>query len=241
MCFTINVNIVKEELEKRFNAALLDPEGYRPSYYYSAFSFPNIPVIPAGKANEIHQYHWGLIPFWSKDKEFASSIRSKTGNAKAETLTQKPSFRNTVQSKRCLVIARGFFEWQKRSNNERIPYYIYIKDEPVLTLAGIYDSWNDPGSGETLDTFSIITTKANPLLAKIHNTKKRMPVILTKENESKWLDLNQPASDALELLKPYQHDNLEAYTISKLISRRNVEKNVPELIEPYDYDSDKIF
>ncbi len=240
MCFTINVNIVKEEMERRFNANLLDPEEYRPSYYYSAFSFPEIPVIPAESAGEIHQYHWGLIPFWSKDKEFASSIRTKTGNAKAETLTQKPSFRGSVQSKRCLVITRGFFEWQKR-NNESIPYYIYLKGEPVFALAGLCDSWNDPESGETLNTFSIITTKANPLLAKIHNTKKRMPVILTKDNESKWLDREQPVTNVLKLLKPYQYDNLQAHTISKLISKRNVEKNVPELIEPYDYNSDKLF
>ncbi len=240
MCFTINVNIVKEEMERRFNENLLDPEEYRPSYYYSAFSFPKIPVIPAKSTSEIHQYHWGLVPSWSRDKEFASLIRTKTGNAKAETLTQKPSFRGSVQSKRCLVIIRGFFEWQKR-NNESIPYYIYLKDEPILTLAGLSDSWIDPESEKILNTFSIITTKANLLLEKIHNTKKRMPVILTKDNESKWLDQEQSVTNILKLLKPYKYNNLQAHTISKLISKRNVEKNVPELIEPYDYNSNKLF
>lgn len=241
MCFTINVNIVKEELEKRFNATLLEPEEYRPSYYYSAFSYPKIPVMQAGDPGKIHQINWGLIPSWSKDKKFASSIRSKTGNAKAETITIKPSFRGCVKSRRCLVIARGFYEWQKRSNNERIPYYIYLKHEPILTFAGLYDKWSDPVSGESFKTFSIITTKANPLLAKIHNTKKRMPVILTEENGLKWLDPEQPVPDALKLLKPYQNSELGAYTISKRISQRNVEKNVPELIEPYDYDFNKLF
>ncbi len=240
MCFTINVNIVKEEMEKRFNATLLDPEEYRPSYYYSAFSFPKVPVIPSENQERIHQYRWGLIPSWSKDNEFASSIRTKTGNAKAETLLQKPSFRGSVQSKRCLVIARGFFEWQKR-NNEKIPHYIYLKGERVFAFAGLYDSWKDPESGNTLNTFSIITTKANPLLVQIHNTKKRMPVILSKDVEAKWLDIKQPVHEILSLLKPYHQDNMEAHTISKLISKRNVEKNVPELIEPYDYNSGKLF
>ena len=240
MCFTINVNIVREEMEKRFNANLIDPEEYRPSYYYSAFSFPKIPVVPADSTNEIHQYFWGLVPSWSRDKEFASSIRTKTGNAKAETLTQKPSFRGPVKSKRCLVIIRGFFEWQKR-NNESIPYYIYLENGPIFTLAGLYDSWIDPESGEIRNTFSVITTKANSLLEKIHNTKKRMPVILTKDNESKWLDQEQSVDNVLKLLKPYKYNNLRAHTISKLISKRNVEKNVPDLIEPYYYNSDKLF
>lgn len=240
MCFTINVNIVREEMERRFKANLIDWEEYRPSYYYSAFSFPKIPVIPAECTDEIHQYFWGLIPSWSKDKEFASSIRTKTGNAKAETLTQKPSFREPVQSKRCLVITRGFFEWQKR-NNESIPYYIFLNDKSIFSLAGLYDLWKNPVSGEIIRTFSIITTKANPLLEKIHNTKKRMPVILTKENESKWLDMEQPVSNALKLLKPYEYGNLQAHTISKLISKRNVEKNVPELVKPFDYNSSKLF
>lgn len=119
--------------------------------------------------------------------------------------------------------------------------YIYLKGERVFAFAGLYDSWKDPESGNTLNTFSIITTKANPLLAQIHNTKKRMPVILSKDVEAEWLDIKQPVHEILSLLKPYHQDNMEAHTISKLISKRNVEKNVPELIEPYDYNSGKLF
>lgn len=240
MCFTVNVNIVKEEMEKRFRAVLNDPESYRPSYYYHAFELPEMPVISQANPDLIQLFQWGLIPSWTGSKEQADQIRFRTFNARAETITEKPSYRKPIQSKRCLVAAKGFYEWQHRGE-KKIPYYIFLPDAEMFSFAGLYDTWLDKNSGELLNTFSIITTTANSKLEIIHNTKKRMPVILSKQNEEVWLDPSLQGEKVLNLLKPIPGDLLEAYTISPLISKRGVEKNIPGLIEPYNYDSPNLF
>ncbi len=235
MCFTVNLNIVKEEMERRFNKKLLDPDEYRPSYYYSAFALPKLPVICSNSPEYIKLFQWGLIPYWIKDEDQAGSIRTKTFNAKAETLTEKPSYKAPVRSKRCLILSRGFYEWQSM-NNRKYPYYIYLKDNQICTFAGIFDTWTNRNTGEVHNTFSLITTEANPLMAKIHNLKKRMPVILEPDKEQEWLDTSRPLDDSLKLLKPLDQNLMRAHTISRLITRKGVDKNTPELIKPYDYN-----
>lgn len=240
MCFTINVNIIKEELERRFNIPLIDRDYYRPSYYYHAFELPRVPVISSANPDQIELFQWGLIPSWTRNEEFANDIRYKTFNARSETITEKPSFRNVVKTNRCLVISKGFYEWQT-IGKEKFPYYIYLKDSQVFTYAGIFDQWTNHETGEILKTFSIITTHANPLMEKIHNIKKRMPVILNKEDEGAWLDTNATLSESLELLKPFDEDEMKAHTISRLITKRGADKNVPEIIEPFEYPNRSLF
>jgi putative SOS response-associated peptidase YedK len=234
MCFTVAIHASREEIEKRFNSSFDEPENFVPGYYFSAFTFPKIPVITGKDNRVIRMYKWGLIPSWVKDESYAEGIRTKTINAKSETITEKPSFRNAVRTNRCLVILKGFFEWQKREN-EKIPYYIGLEDDQLFTFAGLYDTWANPGTGEMNYTFTIITTAANPLLAVIHNTKQRMPVILPREKEQDWINPGLPLSNALELLVPYNQEKMKAWTISKLISTPGAVKNIPGLIEPFDY------
>ncbi len=236
MCFTINVNIIREEMEHRFNIPLLDPDNYRPSYYYHAFELPKIPVISSEKPDGIDLYQWGLIPSWTRDEEYANDIRYKTFNARSESITEKPSFRHAFRSNRCLVISKGFYEWQT-VGKEKFPYYIYLSDEKIFTFAGLYDVWTNHRTGEIMKTFSIITTHANPLMEKIHNVKKRMPVILAREGEKEWLDTSVPLSESIKLLKPFRDEEMEAYTISRLITRRGADKNVPDLVKPFDYSN----
>ena len=219
MCFTVNVNIVKEEMEKRFGAVLNDPDSYRPSYYYHAFGLPRMPVRSPNEPDLIQLFNWGLIPSWTGSKEKAYKIRLQTFNARAETIAEKPSFRKPVQSKRCLVLAKGFYEWQHREN-KRIPYYIYLPDSEIFTFAGLYDTWLDRNTGELSNTFSIITTTANPKLELIHNTKKRMPVILSRQDEEIWLDPDKEGREVLKLLRSYPEKFMQAYTITQLISKR---------------------
>jgi len=147
MCFTINVNIIREEMEHRFNIPLLDPDNYRPSYYYHAFELPKIPVISSEKPDGIDLYQWGLIPSWTRDEEYANDIRYKTFNARSESITEKPSFRHAFRSNRCLVISKGFYEWQT-VGKEKFPYYIYLSDEKIFTFAGLYDVWTNHRTGE---------------------------------------------------------------------------------------------
>ncbi|KPK85483.1 MAG: hypothetical protein AMS27_07225 [Bacteroides sp. SM23_62_1] len=237
MCFTIAIHATREEIESRFNARFEEPAQFVPGYYFSAFTFPLVPVITNSDPDKVRMFRWGLIPSWIKDEMAADSIRTKTFNAKAETLTEKPSFRNAVKTSRCMVIAKGFFEWQAR-DKEKIPYFISLENDQPFSFAGLYDCWVNPGTGEINYTFSIITTTANQLLEEIHNTKKRMPVILPTEKEKEWINPEIHLNIALNLLKPFDDSRMKAHTISKRISMPGTEKNIPEIIDYFDYGKD---
>lgn len=239
MCFTVNINLTRNALESRFGAKFRDPASYRPGYYFNAFDIPALPVILSEDTDSINLVKWGLIPFWVRDSKAASEIRRKTFNARSETIREKPSFRGAVKSKRCLVLCRGFYEWQHRGS-EKIPHYIYLEGEQPLALAGLYDDWTDRETGEVLQTFTIITMAANPLMEKIHNSKKRMPVILQDSEENSWIDPDLGAEDAVKHLKPVHEKEMRFHTISPLISKRGVDKNVPELVRPFAYESGKL-
>lgn len=206
MCYTIKIDLTREELEKRFGAKFSNPKGYQSGSKVNAFSLPQLPVICNDKPEEIRLYCWGLIPYWVKNGESAAEIRTKTFNARAETLSEKASFRHALQRKRCLVLTNGFYEWQTLGK-EKIPYFIGLNQESAFALAGLFDQWTNKETGEVLDTFTVITTKANPMMEEIHNLKKRMPVILSKEDEKRWLDLNvDPAKDSL--FDPYPEERM---------------------------------
>ena len=112
MCFSVNVNLIKEELENRYDATLIDHDRYRPSYYYHAFSLPEIPAVCSGMSDRIRLLKWGLIPSWTRSIDDANSIRYKTFNARSESIATKPSFSSSFRSKRCIIPVKGFFEWQ---------------------------------------------------------------------------------------------------------------------------------
>jgi putative SOS response-associated peptidase YedK len=239
MCFSVNVNLVKEELENRFGATLIDPDKYRPSYYYHAFGLPDLPAICSDKPNRIRLLKWGLIPSWTKNAEDANVIRFKTFNARSETIEKKPSFSLSFKSRRCIIPVKGFFEWQ-HVGKEKIPWYIYHSENEILSLAGLFDEWTSNSTGEQLSTFTILTTDANRMMAEIHNSAKRMPVILDKISERKWIDLSYSPDDASDLLKPLPDNILKAHTISPLVNNKNVNRNTPELIQPYSYKPDNL-
>ena len=182
MCFTVNVNLIREELENRYGATLIDPDKYRPSYYYHAFSLPYLPAICSGEPSKIRLLSWGLIPDWTIRIDQANIIRYKTFNARAESIEIKPSFSSSFRTKRYIIPVKGFFEWQ-HVGNEKIPWYIYHTENEILSLAGIYDDWVENNTGVVHSTFSIVTTAANDLMATIHNSGRRMPVILDKPSE----------------------------------------------------------
>lgn len=236
MCFTVNVNLIKEELENRYGATLIDPDKYRPSYYYHAFGLPSLPVICSDSPSRIKLLKWGLIPSWTKSIDDANVIRYKTFNARSESIKQKPSFSSSFRSKRCIIPVKGFFEWQ-HVGNEKIPWYIYQSENEIISIAGIYDDWIEDRTGEVFSTFCVVTTEANELMDKIHNSGKRMPVILSKASESKWIDLSTSEDDAHGLLKPCPSENLKAHTISPLINSRSSDRNTSEVIQPYNYTS----
>jgi putative SOS response-associated peptidase YedK len=239
MCFTVNVNLVKEELENRYGATLIDPDKYRPSYYYQAFGLPDLPALCSGNPGKLTMLKWGLIPSWTRNIEAANEIRFRTFNARSESVRQKPAFSSSFSSKRCIVPVKGFFEWQ-HSGKEKIPWYIYRSDNEIMSLAGIYDDWVETGTGQVISTFSILTTDANEIMAEIHNSAKRMPLVLDKSLEQSWLDLSASESDLMKMLAPYQSEILKAHTIGPLINNRNANRNTPAVIAPYTWQKDNL-
>lgn len=179
-------------------------------------------IINDGEKNIYTAFQWGLIPHWAKD----SKIGYNMINAKAETINQKPSFKNPLKNKRCLIPADGFYEW-KNSGNKKTPYYIFIKDNPFFSMAGLYDEWTATDNKKII-TFTIITTEANELVAGIHD-KKRMPVIIEKKDREFWLDNEHyNETDLLGLLRPYNSNIMDAYEVSAFVN--SPKNNTPECI-----------
>lgn len=191
MCFFSKQTKTAVELENRFNAKIENGQIFRENPYINGFSFPRTPIIANNKISMIQHYQWGLIPSWAKD----DSIKKFTLNARIETLKEKPSFRNSINN-RCLIIADGYYEWQwlDPKGKKKQQYLITLPNDELFAFAGIWAEWVNKETGEIIKSYSIITTEANQLMREIHNSKKRMPVILTKNNENDWLT-DKPVED----------------------------------------------
>jgi putative SOS response-associated peptidase YedK len=176
-----------------------------------------VPVLIANSPRRIVLMRWGLIPHWAKDEKTAY----KMINARLETLTQRPAFRGLLSHNRCLVPASGFYEW-KGEGRDKTPYYIHPQDQQYIAFAGLYDVWITP-TGEKLYTFTIITTAADPFMAKLHN---RMPVVLERELEDDWLDPEiTSAREVLGMLERSAGVTLDAYPVSRLVNKPSVESH----------------
>jgi|SRR5690606_9992080 putative SOS response-associated peptidase YedK len=183
MCYHTKQTKSAQELQHRFNAKFDNIEEYRPSVY-NGFQHPKTPIITNQKTDTIQLYNWGLIPFWAKD----DGIKKNTLNARMETIHEKPSFRNVVKN-RCLILADGFYEWQwlDEKGKKKQKYELTLPENQAFAFAGLWSEWVDKSTGEIRYTYTILTTEANELMAKIHNTKKRMPVIVATDTEQNWL------------------------------------------------------
>jgi len=232
MCFTIEIHLTRRAIEKRFRVDGSVLYDYDFNYFYRAFNNPLIPVIAQKDPSRVQLMHWGLIPAWSRDREEAEQIRKGTYNARSETLHEKPSFREPLNKGRCLIVAGGFFEWQQ-INNMKIPWYITLKSGEPFVFAGLCDSWRNPLNGEDMRSCSLITTKANSLMEHIHNTKKRMPVILDMEGEKKWISGDISLLKRKQILLPLKESDLKAYTVSPHLSSSKADPADPRIIEPF--------
>ncbi len=168
-------------------------------------------------------FGWGLVPHWSKDRKQAARFI----NARAETLLDKPAFRDSFRTKRCLIPADGFYEWTKRDDT-KIPRFIFIGSHAPMALAGIWAAWKDPQTEEWSRTCSIITTKPNDFMKPIHD---RMPAMLGPEYWDDWLDRSNDDAEVLQdLLRPPAEDLLESYEVSTYVN--SVRNNGPECLAP---------
>ena len=177
-----------------------------------------------GDKKNLVMMKWGLVPHWTRDIRSAK----RSINARAESLAEKPSFAGLLKNRRCLVPASGFFEW-KKEGTKKIPYYINLPKSPLFAFAGLYDQWNDP-EGNSLLTYTIITVEPNMLVAKVHN---RMPSILSREHEERWLSKAPlSAGDLKKILIPFPAKNLSMYPVSPLVNLPD--KDDERVIQPMD-------
>ena len=190
-----------------FNAAVMESD-LGPSYNIAPRQ--PIAVIMERGERKIVSMQWGLIPHWAKDEK----IGNKLINARCETIAFKPSFRNAYKNRRCLIIADGFYEWREIDMHKR-PYYICMKDEKPFGMAGLYETWSDPG-GKKITTCTIITTTANDLMKPIHH---RMPVIIDPDDYDLWLDPEETDTSKLEkMLRPCDPGMLKAYEVGPQVN-----------------------
>lgn len=204
----------------------------------SGFEYGKWPIIKSTTQDfTIELGHWELIAPWVKTIQEAQAAREKfnTLNATAERLLESKLFKPAVLNHRCLVLSTGFYEWRHykpvgAKKEMAYPYYITIKEQPLFYMAGIYQPWTDKETGETLDTFSIITTKANSLMEQIHNKKKRMPTILNEAQASEWLQPHLSETKIMELASSAIDESLmSVYTINKSF------RNTPNPMEQFEY------
>jgi putative SOS response-associated peptidase YedK len=200
-------------------------EDHRPSWNVAPAS--NILVVVAGDdgARQLRELRWGLVPRWSKDPKSGSRMI----NLRAETVREKPTWKRTLGSKRCIIPIDGFYEWQDQGKGKRKqPFYITARDGQPLALGGLWATWRDPDSGDELWTCTILTTTANKLMASVHH---RMPVILLPESWDAWLDPDNKDVDQLAaLLEPAPEDLLALWPVDQAVG--NPRNNTPDLQRP---------
>jgi putative SOS response-associated peptidase YedK len=224
MCGRFQISRAAEEIARWFKTAGPLPNT-RPRY--NAAPTQSLLVVlrdPESGERRIEALRWGLIPFWAKD----AKIAYQTINAKAETVATKPAFREAFKSRRCLVPADGYYEWQKLGPKEKQPYRFVLADGSLMGFAGLWERWKDPASGETIKSFTIVTGAPNPLGEPIHD---RMPVILEPAHYARWLGEEPASPDELRaLLRPYPAEPMRVFPIGQAIG--SVKNEGPELIVP---------
>lgn len=213
MCGRNSLFADQQDIEATFGAHFT--ESYEPRYNIAPGE--DLAVITNEDDEEIVQYHWGLIPFW-EDEPQEGII-----NARSETADEKQPFVKAWESRPCLVLSSGFYEWQSHNGGPKTPYRVYREDAPAFAMAGLWEVWES--ESETIPCVTILTTDPNELMEPIHD---RMPVVLPADEEDSWLTGDEDTRK--ELCQPYPGDDLEAYEISTTVN--NPGNDRPGIIEP---------
>lgn len=201
---------------------------------YNISPTQDIAAVPNTAEKQAEFFHWGLIPSWAKDPK----IGNRMINARSETLAEKPSFRNAYKRRRCLVLADGYYEWQKIPGEKaKQPVYIRLKSQKPFAVAGLWEVWQAKDMDEPLKSCTIITCPPNAFLEEIHH---RMPVILPVDAYAQWLSPDEQPADVLQsLLIPYPGEEMEAYPVSRFVNRPT--NDSPECIAPLEANDLSLF
>ncbi|CAM3898409.1 SOS response-associated peptidase [Aquirufa aurantiipilula] len=213
MCYYTDQTSSNKALEIRFKAQAKYEESLAKKGKISGFTRAGLPIITQAKPELIQLFPWGLIPAWANEEQ-AKELPKNTLNAKSESIFEKASFEPSILKQRCLVLVDGFYEWQ-HVGKEKIEYHIHLKTKGPFALAGIYAIWHNPRTKNLEPSFSIITTPANDLMETIHNTKKRMPLILSADQERNWL-APMSSEEIKTFFKPFDSASMQAQKVKNL-------------------------
>lgn len=200
-----------------------DPQPVEPRWNIVPTRFVAAVRADAEGRRTLSMLYWGLVPSWAKER----SIGQRMNNARGETLAEKPSFRNAWRRRRCLVLADGWYEWQ-RVGTAKQPYFFHFEDAEPFGMAGLWESWRDPESGEPLESCCIVTTTARGVAAPVHD---RMPVIVPRDRHAAWLDPRLTDTAALDdLIADGDRPGLVATAVDRRVN--DARNEGPDLVRP---------
>ena len=212
MCGRFTITLDPANLQQEFDLGKM-PSEWKPRYNVAPTQ--EVPVVNDAQMRDVQMMYWGLIPFWAKEK----SIGARMINARSETLREKPAFRQAFNQRRCLILADGFYEWQRRDPQApKVPMYFQLKDAKPFVFAGLWESWRETPAKE-LHSCTIITCRPNDLVAKIHD---RMPVILDKQSCWQWLEEKDPLK-LQGMLVPYPAGKMQAHAVGRYVNNPKVD------------------
>ena len=222
MCGRSSLTINEKQLELKFGKDFYseDLEQYNPLPNYNVAPSHNLPVIKA-ESDHFDCMRWGLIPFWAKN----AKIGYRMINARKETILEKNAYKRAVVHQRCVVPFDGFYEWKKNNDGTKTPYRIGLPNFGLFLIAGLWETWQSP-TGETIQSFTLITQKPIQKLAHIHD---RMPAMIMPGEEGNWLDLSIPPKEALDNIRSLAPEEIDFYPVGKEVG--NVRNNNSSLIK----------
>ncbi len=201
--------------------ALDDKPELKPRYNIAPSQ--DVAIVVSGPGRKLEWARWGLIPFWAKDEK----IGYKMINARAETLAEKPAYREAVKHRRCLIPADGFYEWRKTTEG-KVPVHIRRRGGRAFAFAGLWETWKPKAGGDPVRSCTIVTSGSNALIAPFHD---RMPVIVPPARYARWLSAEPLSPDELaDLARPYPAEELEAYDVSSLVN--SPKNDAPDCVAP---------
>jgi putative SOS response-associated peptidase YedK len=206
MCGRYSLSKSKIELEERFQAEML--VDFKPRFNIAPTQL--VPVITSDSPKGFSFFYWGITPDFGQNKPVAQKLI----NARSETISEKISFKGSFQRRRCLIPADGFFEWKKLGKKTKIPYRFTLREDEIFSFAGIWEEY-ETVSGESQHTFLILTTTPNEVVEEVHD---RMPVILKRDQEKKWLDKYSSEEELAKMLLPFPSELMQSYTVSPLVN-----------------------
>jgi putative SOS response-associated peptidase YedK len=227
MCARYTLSKKQEQILKAYSVQIAGE--YSPNYNLAPTQEGL--VITADEPGIAQKMHFGLIPYWASD----TKLNMSTLNARSEEVLDKKTFAPLVaKHKTCLVLADGFYEWDRKSGKP-IPYRFILKEREVFSFAGLWSQWKSKDGSQVYRSFTIMTTEANQIVGKVHDPKFRMPVILDDYNERLWLDREIAPTALLSLCKPYPDDKMDAYQVGTSVNSTVIKgeiNNKPELMLP---------